>query len=247
MIKDTGIKHQKHNKLDKRPRKLQPRIILSLLLLFTGINVLSWNSKAFTDWYRLAIFPIWTGTLGRLSGLFAGSVGEILIIIGIVLVLAQLLLLPVFVWACIKKVREKGVLHRLLSWDLRLVCWVLVYIYGTETLNCYVMYHASTVEGQYFETKSSYGTEELVRAYSIVVAQANRLAGQVARDEKGQAVYSGTQAGLYQACKQAMRAQGQAYPYLDGYYPDPKPIRASHFMSQQHLLGIYFPFTMEAN
>ena len=44
-----------------------------------------------------------------------------------------------------------------------------------------------------------------------------------------------------------MKKQGEKYPYLAGYYPDPKPIRASHFMSQQYLLGIYFPFTMEAN
>lgn len=60
-------------------------------------------------------------------------------------------------------------------------------------------------------------------------------------------VYDGSKEELYAQCIRAMRAQGEVYPYLAGYYPDPKPIRASHFMSQQYLLGIYFPFTMEAN
>lgn len=80
-----------------------------------------------------------------------------------------------------------------------------------------------------------------------MVAKANALAGQVKRDAKGRAVFDGTDAQLYEKCRQAMRKQGEVYPYLSGYYPDPKPIRASHFMSQQYLLGIYFPFTMEAN
>lgn len=109
------------------------------------------------------------------------------------------------------------------------------------------MYHASTVEEQYFQQKDDYGREELIAAYTQVVTKANELSNKVNRSADGTPVYDGSREELYEQCVKAMQAQGEVYPYLAGYYPDPKPIRASHFMSQQHLLGIYFPFTMEAN
>ncbi len=223
--------------------------VFAVLLLTTGVHILSWNSKAFTDWYRLRLFPVMTGIPARISDLFSGSVGEILIAVGVLVAVLELFLVPVLAW----KTRQ-GNTHkpdakaaRIKKWNLRFACWVLVYIYVTETLNCYMLYHASTVEEQYYSTGGEQGTELLVRAYSEVVAKANALAGQVKRDAKGRAVFDGTDAQLYEKCRQAMRKQGEVYPYLSGYYPDPKPIRASHFMSQQYLLGIYFPFTMEAN
>lgn len=211
-----------------------------LLLLISGIHIAAWNSRAFTDWYRLHIFPLWTGLLGRISNVFQWSVGEHLILMGICLVLFEIVFLPL----CI--VRRKKSL-RLWARNLRLVCWVLIYIYGTETLNCYVLYHAQTVEEQYFDNSREYGTQELIAAYTEVVTKANALSAQVKRNADGEAVYDGTDTQLYEACAEAMRAQGIVYPYLAGYYPKPKPIRASYFMSQQYLLGIYFPFTMEAN
>lgn len=223
--------------------------VFAVLLLTTGLHILSWNSKAFTDWYRLRLFPVLTGIPARISDLFSGSVGEILIAAGVLAVVLELFLVPVLAW----KTRQ-GNTHKpdakaagIKKWNLRFACWVLVYIYVTETLNCYMLYHASTVEEQYYSSGGEQGTELLVRAYSEVVAKANALAGQVKRDAKGRAVFDGTDAQLYEKCRQAMRKQGEVYPYLSGYYPDPKPIRASHFMSQQYLLGIYFPFTMEAN
>ena len=227
----------------KKPKLLrsrQDRYILFLFLLITAIHVIAWHSKAFADWYRLYAFPVFTGLPARLSGLFRGSAGEILIGAGICLVILEIVLLPFFL------VRRSR-LYRYRSWNVRLVCWILIYIYGTETLHCYVLYHAPTIEEQYFHTEETYGAEELAKTYSIVVTKANALAEEVQRSADGTAVYDGTLEQLYQACVLAMRRQGKTYPYLAGYYPNPKPIRASYFMSQQYLLGIYFPFTMEAN
>ena len=44
-----------------------------------------------------------------------------------------------------------------------------------------------------------------------------------------------------------MKAAAEDYPQLKGYYPKAKQIQFSYFMSQSNLLGIYFPFTLEAN
>lgn len=45
----------------------------------------------------------------------------------------------------------------------------------------------------------------------------------------------------------AMKALGQTYDQLDGYYPKPKALLTSDFFSQQYMCGYYFPFSMEAN
>lgn len=223
----------------RKKKRILP-ILPIVLVLITAVHILSWNFRAFTDWYRLKLFPIGTGLMARLSGLFHSSVGELLIAVGVCLALLELVIVPFLLLN-----RKK--LPRLRFWNRKLLCWIFVYIYGTETLNCYMLYHATPVEEQYFDVQADYGVEELTAAYTYVVTKANELSGQVKRDADGAAVYEGTDEQLYAACRKAMQRQGQTYPYLAGYYPDPKPIRASHFMSQQYLLGIYFPFTMEAN
>ncbi len=232
----------------------QNRLLVSIVAVLTGINILSWNSKAFTDWYRMHVFPLWTATLGRMSNLTRGSVGELLILIGIccllfgiLLTMASLLEKRICTNTGMGQIFMRKHLRRIRALYARLLCVVLVYIYGTETLNCFVNYHTSTIEEQYYADAREYGMEELVDAYTQVATKANALSEIVERDAKGQAVYGDSTAALYEACKKAMRKQGNTYPYLAGYYPDPKPIRASRFMSQQYLLGVYFPFTMEAN
>ncbi len=227
----------------KKTKILQSRqnqCILLLFLLITVIYAIAWNSRVFADWYRLYVFPVLTGLPARLSGLFRGSVGEVLIGAGICLVILEIVLLPFFL---IRRSR----LYRYRFRNVRLVCWILLYIYGTETLHCYVLYHATTLEEQYFNQAAAYGAKDLVNAYVQVVTKANALSEKVKRTADGTAVYHGTLGQLYQDCVLAMRRQGKTYPYLAGYYPNPKPIHASYFMSQQYLLGIYFPFTMEAN
>lgn len=60
-------------------------------------------------------------------------------------------------------------------------------------------------------------------------------------DRKKSASAMGEQAVL------AMKALGQTYDQLDGYYPKPKALLTSDFFSQQYMCGYYFPFSMEAN
>jgi len=203
--------------------------VLAAVLLITGVNLLARACTPFVDWYRLHVFPLWTGTLGRISSLFPFSVGEVLIVTGIACVIPGAA-------ACLTRFRRSY---------LRFLCWVLLCVYATETLNCYVLYHATTVEEEYYGGTGEYGQQELIDAYTQVVRQANRLAHSLPRDADGTALYDGED--MSASCHAAMAALGEEYPYLSGYYPKPKPVRASHFMSQQYLLGIYFPFTMEAN
>lgn len=46
---------------------------------------------------------------------------------------------------------------------------------------------------------------------------------------------------------QAMSELAEDYPYMEGYYPHPKPVCVSEILSYQGLSGVYSPFTIEAN
>lgn len=122
------------------------------------------------------------------------------------------------------------------------------------TLNCFILYHASTFSEHYFgEDDNVYTLEELIGVYNMVAEQCNRLSGEMLRDESGMALYPGSTGrdgellDMEDMARELMARLGEEYPQLKGYYPRPKALLTSDFMCQQHMQGYYFPFSMEAN
>lgn len=113
------------------------------------------------------------------------------------------------------------------------------------TLNCFILYHCSTFDVKYLNgEREDYSIDELALLRDYVVTQANILSQQMVRDEAGNIVYDGDMA---QTAIESMQALGEEYEQLAGYYPKPKEIYTSEFLSQQKMEGYYFPFSMEAN
>lgn len=254
------------------------RLILfwSIAVIIVLLNIAAWNSTAFCDWYIAYIFPVWVNTYGRLTGLFPFSVGEWLIVAGLVVVaVAALLLIPWviaeicgafradrrgsagdFSWSVggfhrfVKSFRQfaRGY-YRFFSWTLLAVCLVM-------TLNCFILYHASTFSERYFGSdggNTEYSLEELMRVYNMVAEQCLALSEEMERDEDGRALYTGSigndggQLDMADKARELMKQLGETYDQLDGYYPRPKALLSSDFMCQQYMCGYYFPFSMEAN
>lgn len=219
--------------------KRRHKIGVAILIFTIVIYVLSWRFPKAVDWYRLHVFPLGTNTLARLMSIFPCSVGEILILLGIVAIFCGIAIGILYLFFRKKQI----VVRKVARWYLEFLCWVLLWVGVTETFFCFVLYHATTVEKAYF-AESKADEETLIALYEMLVENANRLSEEMQRDDKGEVVYAGD---LYTECKEAMQALGEEYLYLKGYYPNPKPIANSDFMSQQYLSGIYFPFTLEAN
>lgn len=220
--------------MKKKKIKTRYWIFMGIYLSSVIIYALSWKFPKAVDWYRLHLFPISTNTLARLMSAVPISVGEILIIIGIISLVAAV---PIFLFGCMRRGR------RLAKGYGEYILWALAWIVFSETFHCFVMYHASTVEETYYDSRD-YQEEDLLLIYQKVVSKANELSQRMDRNEKQEVVYS---ADIDQTCIQAMQQLGKEYPYLAGYYPKPKKILNSNLMSQQYLCGIFFPFTMEAN
>lgn len=220
-------------------KKLKKSVILYLIIttMVVLLNAVAWCSTAFCDAYIKYIFPIWVNTYGRLTGLFPFSVGEILLVLGVGCVVIFVLLLPVCGVA--KKLRKfcRGYFVWF-AWLVLIVCTIM-------TLNCTILYHASTFSQHYYgETKDNYTIEELIAVRNMVVEKCNQLSKEMERDEQGTILYS---EDIGEGAIKAMQKLGQTYDQLDGYYPHPKPLAASDFFSQQYIAGYYFPFSMEAN
>ena len=228
-------------------------VYLAILIGTILINVVAWNSKSFSDWYMMNILPLWVNSYGWFMGLFPFSVGEIMLLLGAVLVVLAALLAVVRLG--IRSVRR---LSGKESKDTRFVrfckryhqavCWIALGVFVVLTLNCFICYHGTDFATKYFpkevQLQDDYTLEELLVVRDFVVVKCNELAQQMERDEKGNVVYSGDMEKMAVACMQKM---GQEYAQLSGYYPKPKKIYFSDFLSQQYMQGYFFPFSMEAN
>ena len=254
--------------------KVRIILFLGIAAIVVLLNVAAWNSALFCDWYIAHIFPIWVNTYGRLTGLFPFSVGEWLILAGLLLV-AMAVILPV-VWGVTElaaKLRRRlesrkyagepkaagdgrmpVALRRFVKGFYRFFVWTLLAVCLVMTLNCFILYHASTFSQRYLDGgEEEYTLEELMAVYNRVAKECLELSEEIERDEKGRALYTGSKGKRGETLDMADKAReliaqlGETYDQLDGYYPRPKALLSSDFMCQQYMCGYYFPFSMEAN
>ncbi|MGN0576069.1 MAG: DUF3810 domain-containing protein [Ruminococcus sp.] len=212
-----------------------PLIILAAMAV---INIISWLSVSFSDFYVMKIFPYISDVFSFISGLFPFSLGEVMITAG---VLAILLGIPLFI---VMLIVRKGSRKKTAGVFSCCVLWIITFIITTETLNCFIMYHCTPFSDRYFSSGEEHTRSELTGLYSALIDKSNELAKTVERDESGCFVLS---EDIDAPAKKAMKKAAESYPQLSGYYPDAKAINFSYFMSQSGLLGIYFPFSLEAN
>lgn len=228
--------HKRFISLIKRHKQLTAA--LCLLVICAVLNVLAWTADGFSDWYAKNIFPLWVGSFGRVTSVLPFSFGEILIIIGILLVIISAAgIVPLLV----KLKKHRRLIGRIYGFTY---LWILVFVVLTETLNCFILYHCSPMNEYYPIGSSEHTDEQLITLADSLIEKTNELAPQMKRDEDGFFILT---ADLDETAKSAVGALGEEFDRLEGFYVTPKRIINSYFMSQQYLMGIYFPFSMEAN
>ena len=238
--------------------------IVAVIIL---LNIIAWNSTAFCDAYLTHIFPIWVNTYGRITGLFPFSVGEMMLVIGVVLLLLTIVLsVVIFIVWCVKSICQKKVVKEIFTYPFikrtikgyyLFIAWVVLIVSLIMTLNCFILYHASTFSETYFQTTASDGVqdeyvstaqthslEELLKVRNFVVEKCNQLALLMERDQNGAVIY---EKDVEAKSVESMQELGKTYSRLKGFYPSPKQLASSDFFSQQYIQGYYFPFSMEAN
>lgn len=127
---------------NKKSHKKSFRIYLSIVAVLLLLQVVAWSSRSLSDAYIDYIFPIWVNTYGRITGLFPFSVGEWLIVAGILVVLAAVVLgCSLLIPAC----RHSEKYCRGVKGYFGFFAWTLLAVFAIMTLNCTMIYHGSTV------------------------------------------------------------------------------------------------------
>lgn len=228
---------EQKNTKERKKIKIYWIVILAAAAVTAVLNLLALSS-GFSDFYIDNIFPLWVNTYGRFSGVFRFSLGEKLLIAGILLVAVALISAVLLIF-----LRKKEGYRKYARMFFKTFLGIVIGVILIMTLNCTLLYGGSKLslsEGGQRE----YTLEELENLRNMIVENCNRLAEQMERDENGYVIYAGD---MYEEAVRAMHGISDSFPRLRGYYPKAKPISASVFMTQTYTSGVYFPFSMEAN
>ena len=226
---------------DTKKKRFPSKQFIALAIVFAVcilLNIIAWQSSTFCDWYTAHIFPLWENTYGRLTSLLPISFGEILImtaVFGIPLSLIAMVILLIAMKGKRKKVAKIfGFVYG----------WIIAFVVVTETLNCFILYHCSSFAQLNEIEVTEHTDEELEKIGDIIIERLNQLSPQIQRDGEGHFILT---SDVNETAKNAVRNLSGEFKNLDGFYVKPKPIICSFFISQVDLMGIYFPFSMEAN
>ena len=229
----------------KKRKHLKIYIILISLLII--LNLAAWlgptlGSITGVNWcdvYTEKIFPLWLNSYGRFTALFDFSFGEILLILGIIILLLSILFAIALIF-----LRKKKKLMDFAKKYYVVFAYAVIAVCFIMTLNCVILYHCTYMDANPEAEEKDYKIFELEILRDYVVEQCNEYSGKFSRDDNGSIIYDGD---LQEEAKKAMLNISDRYPKLAGFYPDVKSLKMSNLMSQMGMLGYYFPFSLEAN
>ena len=213
-------------------------IIGAVFVICIIFNCISWMSVDFSDWYRDNVFltfqPFWSG----ITGVFPFSVGEIMICIAVFGCIGAIISYIILM------IKGKGKRRRISSVYGRVLGWVLAFVMTALTFNFFTLYHCSTFASVHGISENQYTSRQLYDLTAVMIEKCNEASKDISRDSEGRFVPT---ADLNNEAVKAMQGISGEYVTLSGYYPRPKTIHFSKLMTQFNLLGIYFPYSMEAN
>ncbi len=248
--------------MDNTGEKANHKVKMHKILYAIGIagvvliNMVSWKSVGFSDWYIRNIFPVWLNTYARLTSIVPFSIGEIMLILAVVITLFGIGFWSVDLICGRKYKKAVRGFGRFYAWTVLAVCYVM-------TLNCFILYHSSSFSEKYMADRPgadrmvvslsgrsmtlvhmedagsgerTYTKRELAVLRDYIVNKCNELERVIPHDDSGAAYYDGD---LVEASRQAMMKLGEEYGQLSGFYVTPKYLTFSEFFSQQYIMGYY--------
>jgi hypothetical protein len=224
------------------------------LLIYLGIMsglsltlaVVSRLSAEFSEWYASNIYPLLIATVGRFFGLVPFAVGEFYLIFFTLCAVAGITLMIV------KLIKSKGERRRVLAVSALLTGCIVSTMFMQYLLTCGINYNRMTfLHREYTAGTISFerSAEDELRVFLSLMAEFDEifydLENQLEFDEDGIFVQT---TDVTVTAPKAMANLAQTFEQLNVHYPRPKPVSLfAELMSDAFIIGMYFPFTMEAN
>ena len=198
--------------------------------------------------YARGIYRVYSLVMSFATGWLPISVGEILVIVFPVVVLS------IIVTGIVRWIRRRSFIEFLKSVRALLIMGGVIFAW--YMLGCGTNYYRYEFAGfSGLEVKKS-SVEELYGLCEQLAVKTNEarrsaadravsLGSMVSQTEVYSSYMSTGEKSL--AAKKAMTKLAETYPVMKGYFPRPKPVFFSRFMSELNITGVYFPWTVEAN
>ncbi|WP_024853280.1 DUF3810 domain-containing protein [Mediterraneibacter gnavus] len=189
----------------------------------------------FAQWYSTHIYPIFVSVIGRLSSMVSFSFVELSLYVMSLLIIGT----GIHALASARKNRKTAVLQWISA--LFLGACILFFLF---VINCGINYQKESFADTAGLKVRPYSVEELTATCQWLTEEVSRLSAQVQRSDQKELLLPDD---IQKEAVGSMQSLGRTYPSLQGYYPAPKPVPVSEILSRQKLMGIYSPFTIEAN
>jgi len=213
-----------------------------LLLTFVSILciLLARRFPAIAEYiFARGLFKIVSIPIGFVTGLLPFSIAEILIVLFPIYVIA---LLGRFCYLMAKGNRIQ-VLKR---WAVNagVFASILLFLF---TILCGVNYYRFEFENFCEFEVEEYSAEELYSLCEYLAEKVNESKREVTQTDENQIVVLDDFSEVSKDAKKAYQKLCEAYPVLRYSTGAAKPVLLSKYMSYTGIVGIYFPFTVEAN
>ncbi len=207
---------------------------ISLFLL-----LLSRYAEGFAQWYSVHIYPVFPAVIGRAFSTWKHSFFEAGILI--LLFLAGVLALTGLFAVLVRSFSGK----KYLFFCIRLAAYVMASLVLFYTLTGAVNYQRDNIGAVLNLPEKAVSKESLVELSLILAEDLTSLTADP--DWNYSILTVDDNAYIETQAVNAMKLLGKSEPSLSGYYPKPKPVYFSKYLSGLGIEGIFSPFTMEAN
>ena len=164
----------------------------------------------FAEWYSTSVYPLFVGTVGRISSVLPFSLCEILLYI--VIILAAVGIVFTVIHFIKGKGRRKSRMMRVLAVA---VCFA-VSVFMVFTLFCGINYSRTPFSAVSGFTVETYTAQELADLCVYILKNANYAAQKIETDEELTVQLDG-KINLDEECKKAMNLLGEKYNSLSGF------------------------------
>jgi hypothetical protein len=215
-------------------------ILMGFCFILSSILILmSRTLDGFAQWYAVHIYPFFPSIIGRAFSSWHVSVFEIGILLFLILI--SFILTKGFYILIFRRRNIKAFFHA----DIRILACFLSVLFFVYTLTCGINYQREGIGKVLGLPVLVSSSTKLEKLSEILADELTELA------EDPEISYSGPADRDYgyieKEAVNAMKKLGEKEPSLSGYYPQPKPVYFSAFLSDMGIEGIFSPFTMEAN
>lgn len=221
--------------LNIRNKKLWFLLLVPVSTLLVLIAVLF---SDFVEIYRsYLIIPMVFRVLSLMTGLLPFSLAEIVLLL---LLPVILMMICVFI---VKLVKSRNKKQYIKDTVINILVCISV-VYSVFILSCGIYYYRPSIAvylGYTSDDMAEADEEELYNICIQLINECNELSEQIDDEKYLDFEY------IAKETEKAYYKLGEKLPIFKGKYGKPKRVLLSEYMSYTEIVGIFFPFTMEAN